>query len=197
MQTAWGLKKTLCIKNAVLQKNWRPFRLFVIFRSIGFSPRLSPALNIPPLLIIYLGFLRVINLPFVFCSLFVVYATIECCRFICLFSCQVQLTSPSVSISVLTLCACVCSRRRASVNALAQKKAAQRRDAELAQLLSQNDEVRDACLRLTAFKRRRKTDAGEWREGWRDSRHFRGDAADGGRLGGREWGGGSKKNVPW
>lgn len=35
------------------------------------------------------------------------------------------------------------SRRRASINPLAQKKAAQRRDAKLTQLLAQNDEVRD------------------------------------------------------
>lgn len=48
------------------------------------------------------------------------------------------------SAPVLTPCACFCSRRRASVNPLAQKEAAQWRDAELAQLLAQNDEVRDA-----------------------------------------------------
>lgn len=90
---------------------------------------------------------------------------------------------PNPSVSILTLCACVCSRRRASINSLAQKKAAQRRDAKLTQLLAQNDEVRDAdFILLAAFKRgsARKSDAAErvkGREGgWRDVRvrHFRG-----------------------
>lgn len=59
------------------------------------------------------------------------------------------------SVPVLTLCACFYSRRRASVNPLAQKEAAQRRDAKLAQLLAQNDEVRDAeSSSFQAFKRR-------------------------------------------
>lgn len=45
------------------------------------------------------------------------------------------------------------SRRRASIDPLAQKKAAQRRDAKLTQLLAQNDEVRDAdFILLPAFK---------------------------------------------
>lgn len=64
-------------------------------------------------------------------------------------------THPQPPVSILTFCACVFSRRRASINSLAQKKAAQRRDAKLTQLLAQNDEVRDAdFILLPAFKRR-------------------------------------------
>lgn len=42
----------------------------------------------------------------------------------------------------LTLFACVCSWRRASINAVTQKEAAQRRHAKFTQLLTQSDEVR-------------------------------------------------------
>lgn len=70
------------------------------------------------------------------------------------------------------------SRRRASINPLAQKKAAQRRDAKLTQLLAQNDEVRDAdFILLPTFKWgvRQRVGCGEEAKagkgmGWRDVR---------------------------
>lgn len=68
-------------------------------------------------------------------------------------------TLSQTSVSILTFCACVCSRRRASINSLAQKKAAQRRDAKLTQLLAKNDEVRDAD-----FFSPSSTSNGEWEE---------------------------------
>lgn len=57
-----------------------------------------------------------------------------------------NMSSPAhVTISAvhrLTLFACVCSWRRASINAVTQKEAAQRRHAKFTQLLTQSDEVR-------------------------------------------------------
>ncbi len=104
-------------------------------------------------------------------------------------------THSQPSVSILTFCACVCSRRRASINSLAQKKAAQRRDAKLTQLLAQNDEVRDAdFILLPAFKRgvrgsqiRGRREGGM--EGCVCERYFRGGCCwwwDGGSLDGWE-----------
>lgn len=55
-------------------------------------------------------------------------------------SSPVHVTIPAVHR--LTLFACVCSWRRASINAVTQKEAAQRRHAKFTQLLTQSDEVR-------------------------------------------------------
>ena len=107
-------------------------------------------------------------------------------------------THSQPSVSILTFCACVCSRRRASINPLAQKKAAQRRDAKLTQLLAQNDEVRDAdFIPPSSLQTRseRKSDTGK--RGWKDvcERYFRGRCCwwwDGGSCG---WMGGGKLGV--
>lgn len=80
-------------------------------------------------------------LIFLFLQLFFLCAMIVMIVGFFLVSGPAHISNPSVS--TLTFCECVYSWRRASVNSLAQKKAAQWRDAKLAQLLTQNDEVRD------------------------------------------------------
>ena len=107
-----------------------------------------------------------------------------------------SLCPPRAPVSVLTSCACVCSWRRASIDALAQKKAAQRRDAKLAQLLAQDDEVSDADLSPSISQRGsgRESDTGGEDGGSACVLEIlrKVDAADGavvGVFGWKEWGG--------